>query len=536
MKKLQECIMSKLNKTEAIGISLRLRLFLFLLVLVLTMLAGIIVILLVTGTFFAGLTESKQLIRNELLETSQDISEEYGKLSVQSVEFSKELTLKIEEYLKEEGTSFYDLADHPDRIEQLILALYERTYYSLQKSNSSGAFFILDTTVNTSLDNSDYSKAGLYIKNMEPNIISASTPNLTLLRGFSSIGRVNSVNLHTQWCMEFDIRDAEYYNKPIETAKQNSSLSTSKLYYWTEPLILPNTSEEVMLCTVPLIGARGNIYGICGFDISSMLFKLSYMPSNDLYTRMFSMLSPYRDNILSIDHSMLAGGYSVKDLPEDSTRLWYKVGDSSLYSYGHEDDEHYLGYHIRTQLYPKGSPYFEDTWVTAVMVPKEDIISSITRLNIILVCLLSILMTIGIIISSVFSNRYLQPISKGIEFIKSSTAQEAPKTNILEVDDLIQYLAHYKQEMNQRVEKDRLQINVLEKFVERTNLLTPAERSVFNLSIKGLSPTEIADQMFLSINTIKTHNKRIYAKLGITSREELLLYINMLKEIGVELK
>lgn len=536
MNKLQERIISKFNKSEATGISLRLRLFLFLLVLVLTMLAGIIVILLVSGTFSAGLSESKKLIRNELLKTAQDISEEYGKLSVQTVEFSKELTLKIEENLTEQNIPFSELANHPDRIEKLVLDLYERTYYSLQKSHSSGAFLILDTTVNTSLENADYSKAGLYIKNMEPNIVSASTPSLTLLRGFSAIGRINSINLHTQWSMEFDISDAEYYTKPIETAKNNRNLPISKLYYWSKPLIFPNTSEEVMLCTVPLIGTKGEVYGICGFDISSMLFKLSYMPNNEIFTRMFCVLSPHEDNIFSIHRSMIAGGYPIKDLSKDALRLWHKDRRNSFSSYGYEDNELYFGYHISTQLYAKGSPYFNDAWVTAVLVPKEDIISSITKLNIILACLLCILMTIGIVISIIFSNRYLQPLSKGIEIIKSTTVGDAPRTNVQEVDDLINYLASYKQELNQRVEKDRHQLQVLEQFVERTKLLTPAERSVFNLSIQGLSPKEIADQMFLSINTIKTHNKRIFVKLGISSREELLLYINMLKELGHELK
>lgn len=536
MNKLQERILSKFTKSEATGISLWLRLFLFLLVLVLTMVAGIIVILLVSGSFTAGLSESKKLLRNELLKTAQDISEEYGKLSVQAVEFSSELTLKIEDSLTEQDISFSELANHPERIEKLVLDLYERTYYSLQKSHCSGAFFILDTTVNTSLENAEYSKAGLYIKNMEPNIVSASTPSLTLLRGLSSIGRINSINLHTQWSMEFDISEALYYTKPIEAVKNNRNLSLSKLYYWSEPQRIPNTSEEVMLCTVPLIGSRGEVYGVCGFDVSSMLFKLSYMPNNEVFTRMFCMLAPYEDNIISIDRSMIAGGYSIRDLSKNTSKLWHKDRKKSFSSYGYEDEELYLGYHTNTQLYAKGSPFYNDTWVTAVMVPKKDIISSITKLNIVLTCLLSLLMTMGIIISIIFSNRYLQPISKGIEYIKSADVEDVPKTNVHELDDLINYLANYKQELIQRAEKEHHQLQVLEQFVERTKLLTPAERSVFNLSIQGLSPKEIADQMFLSINTIKTHNKRIFAKLAISSREELLLYTNMLKELGHELK
>lgn len=251
MSKLYQQLICKFTKSNSTSISMRLRLFLFLLVLVFTMAAGIIVILLVSGTFSAGMTESRQLIKNELLDTSAEISSQYGQLSVLTVEFSKELSKQIEEKLQEQKLSMESLSVHPERIEELAADLFEKTYHSLQKSNCSGAFFILNTTVNPYLENSEYSKAGLYIKNMEPNIISSSSPTFTLLRGFSSIGRTNSIQLHTQWSMEFDVRDADYYNIPIQAAMENTGLPVSKLYYWCGPLILPGTSEEVMYVRSP---------------------------------------------------------------------------------------------------------------------------------------------------------------------------------------------------------------------------------------------------------------------------------------------
>ncbi len=515
---------------------MRLRLFLFLLVLVLTMAAGIIIIMMVTGIFSAGITESKQLIQSELMETSQDISTQYGQLSVQAVEFSKELSLKIEENLRKKNLTISMLSDYPEQIEELELDLFEKTYYSLQKSNCSGAFFILNTTVNPNLENSDYSKAGLYIKNMEPNIVSASSPTFTILRGHSSVGRENSLNLHTQWSMEFDVSKADYYSLPIQAALNNEGMALSKLYYWSDPITLPGTSEEAMLCTVPLIDSRNNVYGVCGFEVSDMLFKLSNIPNSSMYTRIFCMLSPLENTSVSINRSIFAGGYSIKDFLEENTHLKIKENQHSFTTYTSNKGKVYLGQHTPIQLYPSDSPYEKDPWITAVLVPKEDIIDSITRLNIILVCLLTLLVTLGVIISIIFSNKYLKPISRGIEIIKSTDAVEAPKTNVQEIDDLINYLAIYKKELAKKVEQDKTQISMLEQFVGKTKTLSPAERSVFNLYIKGLSPKEIADSMFLSINTIKTHNKRIFAKLGVASREELLLYINMLKEIGQEIK
>jgi len=144
------------SKLGVLGISMRLRLFLFLVVLVLTMLVGIIFILFVTGTFTAGLKESQKLIENQLLSTSFDISKWYGQLSVQAVEFSEAVTENIENELSERNIGTANLKEHPEILEELLSNEYELTLFSLQKSNSSGAFIILDATINTSLENSEH--------------------------------------------------------------------------------------------------------------------------------------------------------------------------------------------------------------------------------------------------------------------------------------------------------------------------------------------------------------------------------------------
>lgn len=529
-------IIKKIKKTDEISITMRLRLFFFLIVLVITMIAGIIVILLVTGTFSAGISESKELINDELQDSSKHIETQYGQLSVQAVEFSEELTIKIDENLKKQNMVFSNLSDHPEQIEELITTLFENSYYSLQKSNCSGAFFILDTTVNTSIKNSRFSKSGLYVKNMEPNVLSASSPTFTILRGFSSIGRANLINLHTQWNMEFDVEDADYYHIPIDTAKKYTNLPLSKLYYWSEPFVLPGTSEEVMVCTVPLINSNQEIYGVCGFEISTMLFKLSHMPASVKYPRMFCMLSPFENKEVSINQSMFAGGYCAKDVAAENTILTVKNSKSSFSTYTSDDGYVYVGLQKILRIYPGSSPYEDQEWIVAILVPKKDIVDSITKINIILVCLLTLLVAIGILISIYFSNTYLKPISKGFEIIKSSNTAQAPKTNVQEIDDLIHYFNIYQKEMMKKVEQDKIQITRLEQFVNKTKTLTPAEYSVFNLYAKGFVAKEIADELFLSINTIKTHSKRIFAKLEIASREELLLYVTMLKEIGFEMK
>ena len=81
-------IKQRLQKTGASGIPLDFRLFLFLAVLVLTVVLGVIAILLITGTFTAGMSESEHLVKNELQHASQGISQQYGELSLQAIVYA----------------------------------------------------------------------------------------------------------------------------------------------------------------------------------------------------------------------------------------------------------------------------------------------------------------------------------------------------------------------------------------------------------------------------------------------------------------
>jgi DNA-binding NarL/FixJ family response regulator len=50
--------------------------------------------------------------------------------------------------------------------------------------------------------------------------------------------------------------------------------------------------------------------------------------------------------------------------------------------------------------------------------------------------------------------------------------------------------------------------------------LSPREESVLNCLAKGLTYKQIADQLDISIDTIRTYLRRIYEKLHVQSRTE----------------
>jgi DNA-binding CsgD family transcriptional regulator len=527
-------IKQEIKNAGALGLSMRLRLFFFLVVLVLTMVLGVIVIVLLNGILTTGLDAEEQLLKRELNRTSRNVREQYGLLSVQTVEFSKELSASIEKRLAEKKLEATDLQYYPEVLEDLIADEYERALFALQKSKSSGVFIILDATVNAKLKNAETSRAGLYIKNMEPNILSSFSPTVTLLRGFPSIGRNYSVPLHTQWKMEFDISDAPYYRLPMEQAVKQT-LPISRLYFWSNLFTLPGTSEEVMLCSVPLVNSQGNVFGVCGFEISSMLFKLTHMPDNSTYSRMFSMFAPVsRDNFLT-SGAMFSGGYSARNLLINSQLHCAKEDFGSLHRYQEEGGSSFVGFHLPVELYPKESAFLEQKWAVALLIPEEDIKNKLATFNLRLSLMFALLMMIGILISYFLSRRYIKPISKGLDILKSNDFTEAPKTKIPEIDDLIEFFSLRNEELQNSGEKEQSS-DVLNDFVRNARTLSPAERSVFNLYAQQYTAKEIAAKLCLSINTIKTHTRRIYNKLNISSREELLVYIDMLKEAGKEFK
>ena len=60
--------------------------------------------------------------------------------------------------------------------------------------------------------------------------------------------------------------------------------------------------------------------------------------------------------------------------------------------------------------------------------------------------------------------------------------------------------------------------------------ITPRELEILELIARGLSNREIADKLFVSENTVKTHSSRLFDKLGARRRTQA---VQIGKEIGL---
>lgn len=73
---------------------------------------------------------------------------------------------------------------------------------------------------------------------------------------------------------------------------------------------------------------------------------------------------------------------------------------------------------------------------------------------------------------------------------------------------------------------------MFDSFAQKARTLSSAEHRILNYYIHGHEIAEIPELAFISIHTVKKHNRSIYQKLGIASRDELMLYIELFRCCG----
>ena len=190
----------------------------------------------------------------------------------------------VDRQLASREMTFDQLNDSPEVLNALEEEMIEPLCRTLRQSSCSGAFVLLDSTVNTRMEGAGHSRAGLYVQKS-----GADTPTVPLLlyRGSAEVGKTHSVMPHRKWRMEFQTDQFPDYDRwmtPSDTPLYQS-------YTLTERFSIPGTSEEVQLFVLPLWGQDGTMYGLCGFEISESYFKQNFAQPTG-FDRLSCLLAP----------------------------------------------------------------------------------------------------------------------------------------------------------------------------------------------------------------------------------------------------
>ena len=510
----------------------------------------VIVVFIMVGLFFVGqFSTTKGKYSNNLSFQNEfyarQIEKYFDDITMMSEMLATDSSAIIDNYLTENEIHLSSLNDSQLYTEGAQKALYPKLKEELLKADASGAFIMLNATVNTGEANSDKSKTGLYFQR---STLDRTDETLLLYRGIAELGRKNGIMPHRKWRLEFKTdylpQTKKFFNETIVKEKKS---------VLTDVFTLSGTSEEAMAFLTPLFGADGTYYGICGFEISKNYFK-DYFAQPTIFEQLICTFSKTtEDGKIDCENIFWAGsigGYSLMPggtlVPKETNGNFIEfVGENNFVA-------------VKKEVTVCGTSY-----TLVAMQPKSDLDKTIAVnvTKIVLVCFLLVFTAVALCV--IFSRKFVAPVIKSLEKIRMQE-HAGTKSDIIEIDDLFVYLAEQDRLRDQETDKlkrrnDELatvtesqtaEIDKRQAEIERlaysrkteidpdnyqafkTGLkeLTKTEKTVFNLYLQGKTADEIADILNIRESTLKFHNHNILEKLGVSSRKQMLRYATLLKQ------
>jgi len=527
--------------------------FLYLLAfLVLILLGGVVVLSLSGG--LRSVSDMAVLLNKEKDHLAQNVRGKFSDASAQAVSLSRTLSASLERRLGEHNLSMLDLSGRPEVLADILGGEVNRLLFALEKTKCSGVFVVLNATVNMGVENADSSRAGIYIRNIDKGFMDR-TANQLFLRGPSQIAIAEGFTLQTRWALEFDVRNQPFWKIPLRAREDLTHLPLSRLYYWYFTDNFPGLSENTAVCSVPLLDSEGRFLGVAGFETGNRRFALENPPAasnTPNVTGLFFSFSSPDEKKFHPGKALFAGNAALGCSLTRQHEVTLGSGIHGLDVFRYEGGDFCVGLWSEMTLYPDDSPFAANRFATAIVVPRKDFEAIVSASRLRLVLIITVLLCAGVALSLFLSDRYEKPFKELINALRSGDM--SAKSNIQEIDDLIEFMhsrlnetraagngiretaedAEIDDDFEENMEKipEAATEALLDSFITNTKKLSRAEADVFNLYLEGHTAQEIAEIMTLSINTIKSHNKRIFAKLNVSSRKELLNWLAVLTASG----
>lgn len=510
------------------------KLFLYMVTLAAMLLIALLLCLFAFGQISSTSEKYSDILNLQTEVFEREITSYYNDIAVRCARLSENIAAQTNEYFRANGISFGNLENSPEHIKALESEYMHLAEEGLLQTGCSGAFVVLDTSQGIGDKNS---RAGIYLQR---NIYGTdSGDKLLLYRGNAQAAKQLGIAPHRKWSLEFhtemfpDFREAVSNNtQPLERACRINGIT-----------VLPETSEKVMIVSIPIRGEDGITYGICGYEISASAFKAAHAQPTTLSHLLCVFSKNTDDKTVNVNEGFscgVAGGYYKP--PKDILNITKFSGGNGLISLTNEHGS-YIGITKEISIY-----YDDAEYEITAMVPKSDYTHSRTK-DILKIILVTLVLGFAVISGSMyFSKRYIVPIMKGLEKIKQSE-HDGAKSDICEIDDLFDFLSAKDRENELLLDKltkeqeqaeneiariqtefDKLAYNRkkevhpddYEYFRQSLIQLTKTEKIIFEMYLDGKKSDDIMAAMNIKPSTLKYHNHNIYEKLGVTSRKQLI--------------
>ena len=527
-------LLSKLKRAKP---SMRRRLLLYMGALAALLLFSLFAVLLLLGQLKSPREEMKKTLTFQMEAFRSDVTSLWRNVSVMGVHLSEDMTALIEERVKD----FDALSGSADALEQLEASMLGPLCQYVQQADCSGGFVLLSVSLNP--DAAADSFSGLYVQRSNAE---HTTSDLLLYRGMADIGRQHRVMPHRKWAQEFCPADFPGLADQLEAA----SAPIGRACRTTELLTLPGTTEQAILLSVPMVGADGRVYGLCGFSVNQTYFSAHHAQPSAV-SSLACVLSDAAEG-LDIQKGLLtypAGGFCfVPDelLAEKSLR-----GGLSAF--------------VGTELSFVGisEPFTvaagdEAPHDLTVLIPKSDYDRALLKSRLEAAGVLMLLLFFAVSCCLFYTRRYLRPILRDIERLKDESGgaqmtfdelqpvsarlrSHEQTITVLETEKLdlqgqVEHMQSQVVDTQEQLDDSLAEIRRLaylgkkeldpadyQKFLEGYAKLSSKELEICAALAKGLSARQCAEQTGNALSTIDTYRKRVYGKTNIHRVRQLRL-------------
>ena len=516
---------------------MRRRLLLYMGALAALLLFSLFAVLLLLGQLKSPREEMKKSLTFQMEAFRSDVTSLWRNVSVMGVHLSEDMTALIEERVKD----FDALSGSADALEQLEASMLGPLCQYVQQADCSGGFVLLSVSLNP--DAAADSFSGLYVQRSNAE---HTTSDLLLYRGMADIGRQHRVMPHRKWAQEFCPADfpgladqLEAVSAPIERACRT-----------TELLTLPGTTEQAILLSVPMVGADGRVYGLCGFSVNQTYFSAHHAQPSAV-SSLACVLSDAAEG-LDVQRGLLT--YPTGDfcfVPDELLEKRSLRGGLTAF--------------VGSELSFVGisEPFTvavgdEAPHDLTVLIPKSDYDRALLKSRLEAAGVLMLLLFFAVSCCLFYTRRYLRPILRDIERLKDESGgtqmtfdelqpvsarlrSHEQTITVLETEKLdlqgqVEHMQSQVVDTQEQLDDSLAEIRRLaylgkkeldpadyQKFLEGYAKLSSKELEICAALAKGLSARQCTEQTGNALSTIDTYRKRVYEKTNIHRVRQLRL-------------
>ena len=425
----------------------------------------------------------------------------------------------------------------------------------MRQTDCSGAFILLDTSLSS--DPAVDSHAGLYVQRGNAE---HTTGDLLLYRGMADIGRRHKVMPHRKWSQEFDLSSFPGFAEHLEKA----SAPIERSCRTTEFITLPGTTEQAILLTVPMIGADGTVYGLCGFSVNQTYFLAHHAQP----TGIGSLACVLSDSAEGLDVQRGLLTYPTGDfcfVPDELLEKRSLRGGLTAFA---GSELSFVGISEPFTVAVGDEAPHDLT----VLISKAAYDRAMLKSVIEIAALLTLLVFFAVGCCLFYTRRYFRPILEDIDHVtvaggekgkpifeellpiseKMRSHEEAVtvlKAERQDAQDRAQQLLGEKLGLEEQVEgmqgqlddslaeirrlahlgKKELDPADYEKFLKGYAKLSTKELEICEALVSGLSTRQCAEQIGCASSTVDTYRKRVYEKTGIHKVRQLQLCVALMR-------